>query len=302
MRWWSTSSSFSRHRTSWHKQKSETLPRNNTPPAFPAHPCSWALPTASVAVRESCRSSSHCSSLPSLGCGLISCSAVAQTLPWRLCKFQTTFVPERCLQIKAALRGDKSGATLTKVILLGRMRSTVSCCWKEDPPESSLQDDEVFLFPSFFPSVSLLLSSKARLRGPKQLHARNTSQVWQSFSLMFSPQARSKWKIKKWNFTQNHFLKQSLCHQLTFLWWAKREWAEKCEQEMLSSESLPVMKCKGSRNGSWAQASRTVSTGRLREEELGESSRLTLKSSPEQGRDWDCKAHWVSSVTALLCY
>lgn len=206
-------------------------------------------------------------------------------------------MPDRCLQIKAALRGDKSGATLTKVILLGRMRSTVSCCWKEDPPESSLQD-EVFLFPSFFPSVSLLLSSKARLRGPKQLHARNTSQVWHSFSLMFSPQARRKWKIKKWNFTQNHFLKQSLCHQLTFLWWAKRVsrqvWAGDAFQWKPPSDEVQ-------RQQKWVMGT-GIQNCQHQQAEWRRAGEKLQAHSQMQERDWDCKAHWVSTVTALLCY
>lgn len=71
-----------------------------------------------------------------VGCGLRLCFSSNPAL-------KTLQVPDHlhATEVRtdqSSFEWGKSGATLTKLIFFGRMRSTVSCCWKKNPPESPL--------------------------------------------------------------------------------------------------------------------------------------------------------------------
>lgn len=191
MRWWSTSNSFSRHRTSWHNQKHFL---GITPSScFPLH-----IPAAGQCQQHqwlwvSDAGASHVSVTPDrMWLDLMLCCSSNPAL-------KTLQVPDH-LHAREVLTDQSSferrqvWSSINKANFVWEDEVNCESLLKEKSSRESVVgwwSFPTFFLPSFFPSVSPLLSSKAKLRGPKQLYARKTSWVWQSFTLTFSPQARN---------------------------------------------------------------------------------------------------------------
>lgn len=139
-----------------------------------AHPCSWAVQTASVAVSERCRSITCLCHPWQMWPDLMLCCSSNPAL-------KTLQVPDHLharevLTNQSSFERRQAWSNINKANVLGGWVPLWVTAERKilQVVHYRMMKFSYFL-PSFFPSASQLLSSKAKLRGPKQLYARNTS-------------------------------------------------------------------------------------------------------------------------------